>query len=407
MDDLGDGVAVARVDLEAAKTDSLVEVGDGLHVLQLEEGRVLETLHQQVVVFLLHDVGILSLHLRLLHLLKQSIALDIILLLACLAIGDLLLTGGVDGNLGLGDLTVELVHVDLELVDFLAQRLCMAPLHFLLLKAALLAELLNHLASLLELLILVGLLLDLLHLQVALEGLKALVELLEVDGVLDDHLLERGFLDVLLAELGLHVFEELAGHDLDVSDFDRAHVHTPASDNLFHLFEDHPAELLPVLDDVVDSRVGDLVANDCADHRLKDVVSLVEVARGQIKVLVRFERKVFIDGPLEHCRHADALHFDGNLLSSYLNLDVARGEDSDSVPGGLVGVQTNTGLLLLSIPYDDDPLVGLAVDSLRLNVLQGLQAHLVEEPEDEEDGEPLEAVDQVLDHEVRDHDLGH
>ena len=369
MDDLGDGVAIAWVDLESAKVDSLVEVGDGLHVLQLEEGRVLETLHQQVVVFLLHDVGILSLHLLLLHLLEQCIALDTILLLACQALGDLLLTGGVDGNLGLGNLTVELVHVDLELVDFLAQRLCMAPLHFLLLKAALLAELLNHLASLLELLILVGLLLDLLHLQVALEGLKALVELLEVDGVLDDHLLERGFLDVLLTELGLHVFEELAGHDLDVSDFDRAHMHTPAFDNLLHLGEDHLAELLPVLDDVVDSRVGDLVAHDRADHRLKDVVGLVEVARGQIKVLVRFERKSLIDGPLEHCRHANTLHFDRNLLGSYLDLDVARGEDSDSVPGGLVGVQTNTGLLLLSIPYDDDPLVGLAVDSLRLNVL--------------------------------------
>ena len=129
----------------------------------------------------------------------------------------------------------------------------MTPLHLLLLKAALLTELLNHLASLLELLIVGGLRLDLLHLLVALEGLEALLELLEVDGVLDNHPFQRGFLDVLLAELGLHIFEELAGHDLDVHDFNGAHVHTPASDNFSHLSENLFAELLPVLDDVVDS----------------------------------------------------------------------------------------------------------------------------------------------------------
>ena len=120
LDDLGDGVAVAWVHYEAAKVDSLVEVGDSLHVLQLEEGRVPETLHQQVVVFLLHDVSILSRHLLLLHFLEQCIARNRVLLLLCLALGDDLLAFGVDFDLGLGDLTVELAHVDLKLVHFLA-----------------------------------------------------------------------------------------------------------------------------------------------------------------------------------------------------------------------------------------------------------------------------------------------
>ena len=278
LDDLGDWIAITRIDLESAPVDGLVEVRDCLHVLQLEEDWVLEALHQQVVVFLLHDVGVLSLHLLLLHFLKQCRALDGVLLLAGRALGLLLLAGSVDVGLVCCDLAFELVHVQLEFVDLLAQRLLLTPLHLLLLKVALLTELIDRHASLLELLLMGSLVLDLFHLQVALLGLQALLELLEVDSVVDNHLFDRRLLDIFFAELSLHVLEELRGHYLNISDFDGAHVHTPACDNFFHFANDGLAELLPVLDDVVDCRVGDLVAHDCAGHLLKDIVRLVEIS---------------------------------------------------------------------------------------------------------------------------------
>ena len=206
--DLSHGIGLSREELHATETDRLIKVCDGLHVLQFEEDGVLETFQQQVVVFLLHDVAVLCRHLLCLEQLKDSFTINLVLLLSLLALRLLLLACGVDLDLLGSDLALERVHVHLDLIDFLAKCLLVVSLKFLLLKGALLAELVDLEGGLLELLLMLGFLLHLAHLQVALLGIKAPVKLLKEDGILHDHLLKSSLLDVLFTELGLHVLEQ-------------------------------------------------------------------------------------------------------------------------------------------------------------------------------------------------------
>lgn len=161
---MSDRVFITRIDKEPTPVNLLVQISDSLHVLHLEEYRVLETLDQQVVVLLLHEVAVVGLHLLFLHLLKEGSPINRIFLLSRLALLLLLLTVIVDVNLVLRDPTFQLVRVDLVLVNLLSQLLLVVPLQLLLLKDALLAELVDLKASALELLLLRGLLLDLEHL---------------------------------------------------------------------------------------------------------------------------------------------------------------------------------------------------------------------------------------------------
>ena len=81
-------------------------------------------------------------------------------------------------------------------------------LHLFLLKGATQAELVNFVFGLFDLLVMIGIHLDLAHLCVALLFFKAFLEGLEIDRVLDNHLLERSLLHILLAELRLHILKE-------------------------------------------------------------------------------------------------------------------------------------------------------------------------------------------------------
>ena len=77
-------------------------------------------------------------------------------------------------------------------------------------------------------------------------------------------------------------------------------MNTPSFDDFSHLCENQLTDLLTVLDDVVYSRVGNLVAYNSTSHTLKSLVGSPEASRRQIKILVGFERGISVDCPLDH-----------------------------------------------------------------------------------------------------------
>ena len=84
--------------------------------------------------------------------------------------------------------------------------------------------------------------------------------------ILSDSLKYKGLLLFILAELALKVFEEGSRADLDVSDLDSLKPHTPSSGHLLEGSHDLVFEFLTIFDNFIDSRVSDLVSNDCGRH---------------------------------------------------------------------------------------------------------------------------------------------
>lgn len=208
-----------------------------------------------------------------------------------------------------------------------------------------------------------------------------LLKLLEVECVLHSELFQGRLFQLILSELGLHVLEKLAGADLDVEDFDSDEMDAPACDHFTHFSDDTVSQLTPVLDDVVDGRIGDHATHDGTGHALKDTVcSLVRVAR-QVEILVRFKGIVLVHGPLDHRRDLESLHLLGHLIRRKLDLDVFGWELSHRVVRALEAVEATAGLDGLAVTHNDHPLVRVPHDPLRHGELVDPQSCLVEEVE--------------------------
>ena len=281
LDDVGDGIILAHVvQVQRAEADGLIEVADDLHVLQLRHDRVLESLLEQVVVCLLELTlacrgGLLALELA-----KKFVAglgklakLDLLLGLLTTAVL-------VDLRDVSSDTTLDLLEDQGLVILLLAELLLGDTLLRALLDGAVLLELLNLAPSHLQLLDVLGLGSLQLLIRASLPLLEVLLKPVEVDRVLDHHALKRRLLVVLLSELALHVLEKRARANLDVCDLDSGEMDAPALHNGGHLFHDSLTQCLPILDDVVDGGVGNLIANDRTRHAGQCVISAAIVARG-------------------------------------------------------------------------------------------------------------------------------
>ena len=140
-------------------------------------------------------------------------------------------------------------------------------------------------------------------------------------------------------------------------------MYAPAFNDTRHLLKDRLADLLTVLEDMVDRGVGDLIADNCACHVLQNLVRSVVVSAGKVEIPVRFERVLSIDSPLDHRRYFQALHLLGDLLGLDFDFDEGRLERSDLVPGTSEAAEADSGVLSFAIAHDDDPLVGVALDA--------------------------------------------
>ena len=70
----------------------------------------------------------------------------------------------------------------------------------------------------------------------------------------------------ILAELALKVSEEGSRADFNVSDFDSLKPYTPSSGHFLERRDDLVFEFLTILDNLIDSRVSDLVSDDSGSH---------------------------------------------------------------------------------------------------------------------------------------------
>ena len=208
-DDLGDRILITHVvDVEIAPINALVEVANEVQVLKLGDDWVLESLHEQVVVSLLHGEGVFGRHGLVLLIFNKFFASQVVLLLPNIALGFLFDNTGVDCALSCSELTLKCLQVELKSILLCSELFGVVSLHLFLLKGATQAELVNFVFGLFDLLVMIGIHLDLAHLCVALLLFKAFLEGLEIDRVLDNHLLERSLLHILLAELRLHILKE-------------------------------------------------------------------------------------------------------------------------------------------------------------------------------------------------------
>jgi len=227
-------------------------------------------------------------------------------------------------------------------------------------SSKLLLEVFEVLLRVLELLLLRSPGLDEISIKISLLGDDIVLLLLSPDLVGDDELLEASLLDVLLSELGLHVGEKGGRHDAHVSDLDSADVDTPALGLLSDLGHDDFAETISVLEDGLDGRVGDPVANDGTSESAEDIVSGTEsVEEVQVVESPEWALSFTVDAPLEHGADLDSLVLFGDLQSLDLDLDESGWELCDAVKRRDHAGKTDTGIHDLSIAGDDEPLVRL------------------------------------------------
>ena len=240
------------VQVQLSEVDSLIEVADDLHVLQLSHNWVLESLLEQVIVGLFELALSCSLLLLTLMCQKEAVASLSKIILLNFLLG--LLTAAVLVNISnmSSDFTLDLLQGQSLLILLLAKLLVRNALLRALLNDAVLLELLDFTPRNLELLNVLGLGSGETLVSISLPLFEVLFEPVEVNRVLNDHALEGSLLIVLLSELALHIFEERARADLDISDLDCGEMDTPASDDGGHLLHDSLTKGLPVLDDVVD-----------------------------------------------------------------------------------------------------------------------------------------------------------
>ena len=140
----------------------------------------------------------------------------------------------------------------------------------------------------------------------------------------------------------MHVFEERTRENLDVGDLHRGQMDAPTRNNFSHLAYDLFTEQLAVLDDVVDGRVCDLVADDGARHISKSIVRCFVVSTREVEVLESFEWRVSVDSPFDHCGYLKSLHLLGHLLGPDFDLDVLGWEDGDLFIVSLEAAETNS-----------------------------------------------------------------
>jgi len=104
------------------------------------------------------------------------------------------------------------------------------------------------LAGLLQLLSVDSKLLHLFRIPIAFVRLDTMLHFLLPDCSLHDKPFEGRLLDVLLAELSLHVLEEGAGANPNISHLDSGKMNTPSFCNFGDFFHDSFAESLTILD---------------------------------------------------------------------------------------------------------------------------------------------------------------
>jgi hypothetical protein len=154
-------------------------------------------------------------------------------------------------------------------------------------------------------------------------------------------------------------------------------VDTPTYHNFVHLLDNLIADLLAVLEDVVKSRVGDLIPDDGARHGLQSCVCHVIAATCKIEILVGLERIVAVNGPLDKGLHFKTLVLLGYLLCLDFDLDEVRGESSDLVKWASEAEQSDAGLNFFSVAHDDDPLIRFSNHSQCHHILVDVKTQLV------------------------------
>ena len=307
-----------------------------------------------------------------------------------LAVGFFLPNVSVGLILASQEVALQVLQLKVDFLALLAESLSMVTLGTLLLDLLLLLELLNVLLCLAESLNVLSLLRDLVSIVAALVGFNFAVEALKVDAILDDHLLKSCLLHVLLAILALHVLEKSTRTDLDFNDLAGGQVNAPAADHVTHFSDDLLAQLLPVVNDVLNRRVGDLVAHNGARHAPKSLVGEASVSTGQVKGLVGLQWVVLVDSPLDHGLDLEALHLFGHLLRGDLHFDKIGREGGHLVKGAAEASQADARLDLFAISHDDGPFVRLALHAQAHYVIVQDLAQLVQELEQEKVWDPFQ-----------------
>jgi hypothetical protein len=214
---------------------------------------------------------------------------------------------------------------------------------------------------------------------------------------------ELGDLLHLLSEVGLQILEERARADLDICDLNSLEPDAPALDQLEHFLADCLAHSSSVAQHLLDSRVGNAVANNGRRHRCQGVVRTGWVLRTNVraKVLVGIEGAVAdsVDCPNQHARNSDSLHLGSHLLRGELCLVDPGWELGDLVEWSLESRKADTSLLHLAVPHDEDPLVGFTAHVERRDKLLDLLHDLHECDEDRS------VHDHVVEHQVPPIDL--
>lgn len=122
--------------------------------------------------------------------------------------------------------------------------------------------------------------------------------------ILSDSLKFQGLLLFILAEFALKVSEKGSRADLNVSDFYSLEPHTPSSGHFLERRDDLVFEFFTILDDLIDSRVSDLVSDDCGRHLDEQFVGGSGVLGCKIasKVFVSLHGSIVnaVDGPHDH-----------------------------------------------------------------------------------------------------------
>lgn len=192
----------------------------------------------------------------------------------------------------------------------------------------------------------------------------------------------------LLSELGLQVLEQSRGGDLHILNFTSLQPHSPPSENLLHLLINSISDLLPVLEDVIDGEIGDIVSHNGDSDALQLSVGnswhwLVKVLA---KGLVASEGSIFlsVNAPDEHARDFNTLHLSCDLLSFEVHLVHQTRKGDDLVARHGPRCHTNTLLHHFSISYQEKPVLSLRSVVIRLDCLQSNHTSQTHENEREE-----------------------
>lgn len=223
--------------------------------------------------------------------------------------------------------------------------------------------------------------------------------------LLDDEVglaLEAVSLDaVLLAELSLHLREELGRADGHVRDLDSLHPHTPAGKQLLHVVLDTVTEHRAVLQDLIDSHVGDLVTDERAGHGadlLSDLGGVgLEEAGAESLVQLQWAITFTVGTPDDHARDSNTLHLKRYLVSREGALSDLSGKLHELVAREAPRRQADTLLDELSVTQKQAILIGVTLDPVLAGAKVDVVASITKSGKWHEELHPGNQVDEPRD----------